>query len=312
MAARHMIGHYMNSITILMNMIEQARYYQIPVGNLPKDTSQYACDLFYSRHLIKNNYVLWCSPTSMPDLGGKQYDDYRLIQNNSENMSQTSVQINTPGFYQNICLDLELASLSISALLQLTKINEFEGASSVNFSVAQQASIEQMMSGEAMGTGVFSSYYDESALCLPSLRIMRNMVQAWIKDISAYSDPLADMQIIHFYRWLMSPSSLLFDPALKRTLQGYMRKLCMLLINELKRLGAHVIYADLSRIIICTNKVELDDAVNSLKYLLNNIHGKELFGTIHIETNKIWNVLLWLDSVRLIFIPLTVLIHLVL
>jgi DNA polymerase epsilon subunit 1 len=72
-----MIGHYMNSNTILANMIEQARYFQVPIGNLPKDSSLYACDLFCARHLYRNNYVLWCSPTSIPDLGGKQFDDYR-------------------------------------------------------------------------------------------------------------------------------------------------------------------------------------------------------------------------------------------
>jgi hypothetical protein len=79
------------------------------------------------------------------------------------------IQINNSGFYQNICLDMDITSLSISALLQLTKINEFEGASSVNFSVAPQSSIEQMMNGE-MGSNIFSSYYDEAALTLPALR----------------------------------------------------------------------------------------------------------------------------------------------
>ena len=126
-AAKHMLGHFMNSNAILANMIEQARYYQVPLGNLPKDAALYACDLFYARHLYKSNYVLWCSPTSIPDLGGKQYDDYRLIQNNAENGSNVCVQMNNPGFYQNICLDLEITSLPVSALLQLTKINEFDG-----------------------------------------------------------------------------------------------------------------------------------------------------------------------------------------
>jgi len=83
-AAKHLIAHFMNSNTIFANMIEQSRYFQVPIGNLPKDAALYACDLFYARHLYKNNYVLWCSPTSVPDLGGKQYDDYRLIQNNTE------------------------------------------------------------------------------------------------------------------------------------------------------------------------------------------------------------------------------------
>lgn len=161
----------MNSRTILANMIEQSRYYQIPIGNLPQDAPSYACDLFYARHLAKNNYVLWCSPTSIPDLGGKQYDDYRLIQNNDEfGTNSISVQMNNSGFYQNICLDLEITSLSISALLQLTKINEFDGASSVNFSVAPQTSLEQMISGD-MGTAIFSSCYDEAALSLPVLKL---------------------------------------------------------------------------------------------------------------------------------------------
>jgi hypothetical protein len=28
-------------------------------------------DLFYARHLRKQNFVLWYSPTEKPDLGGK-------------------------------------------------------------------------------------------------------------------------------------------------------------------------------------------------------------------------------------------------
>lgn len=87
-----------------------------------------------------------------------------------ESSGQLSVHVNTPGYYQNICLDMEITSLSISALLQLTKINEFEGASSVNFSVAPQTSLEQMIAGD-MGSAIFSSYYDEAALTLPALKL---------------------------------------------------------------------------------------------------------------------------------------------
>lgn len=113
---------------------------------------------------------------------------------------------------------MEITSLSISALLQLTKINEFDGASSVNFSVAPVASLEQMMSGD-LGTAIFSSYYDEGALSLASLRVMRTMVQNWLRDVASYSNAFADIQIIHFYRWLQSPESLMYDPAIMRTLQ---------------------------------------------------------------------------------------------
>jgi hypothetical protein len=44
-----------------------------------------------------------------------------------------------------------------------------KGASSVNFSVAPQTTLEQMMSGE-LGSSIYSSYYDEGALTLSSLK----------------------------------------------------------------------------------------------------------------------------------------------
>lgn len=31
---------------------------------------------------------------------------------------------------------------------------------------------------------------------------------------------------------------------------------------------------------------------------MNNIQNKDLFSTVHIETNKVWTVLMWLDSVN--------------
>lgn len=55
------------------------------------------------------------------------YFNFRLVQNHSETNSACLVQVNNSGFYHNICLDMDINSLSISALLQLNKINEFEG-----------------------------------------------------------------------------------------------------------------------------------------------------------------------------------------
>ena len=61
-------------------------------------------------------------------------------------------------------------------------------------------------------------------------------------------------QIIHFYRWLRSPKSLLYDPALGRTLLQLMKKLLLQLLAEFKRLGASIVFADFNRIIIATKK----------------------------------------------------------
>lgn len=75
-----------------------------------------------------------------------------------------------------------------------------------------------------------------------------------------------------------------------------MKKLCILLINELKRMGAHIVFADLTRVIVCTNKLSVEDAVPYMEYLIKNLQSKDLFNTIHIDTNKIWTLLMWNDS----------------
>ena len=38
-------------------------------------------DLFYARHLRKQNFVLWYSPTEKPDLGGKALKKCNVIVN---------------------------------------------------------------------------------------------------------------------------------------------------------------------------------------------------------------------------------------
>lgn len=72
------------------------RYFHIPVGNLPEDISTFGSDLFFARHLQRHNHLLWLSPTSRPDLGGKEADDNRLVM---EFDDRATVEINNSGCY---------------------------------------------------------------------------------------------------------------------------------------------------------------------------------------------------------------------
>ena len=75
------VTHYHVTITCLLlivmwllhtqNQLEQARFAHIPIGNLPADVSTYVADVFYSRHLLRHNHVLWASLSDRPDLGGE-------------------------------------------------------------------------------------------------------------------------------------------------------------------------------------------------------------------------------------------------
>ncbi len=56
------------------------------------------------------------------------------------------------------------------------------------------------------------------------LIVSSTMVVGWVKDVTQYQNALADEQVIYFYHWLRSSTCLLYDPALRRTLQKLMKK----------------------------------------------------------------------------------------
>ncbi|RMC06098.1 hypothetical protein DUI87_17643 [Hirundo rustica rustica] len=291
-AARRMIRHYLNLDTCLSQAFEMSRYYHIPIGNLPDDISTFGSDLFFSRHLRRHNHLLWLSPTARPDLGGKEADDNRLVMEFDE---RASVEINNPGCYSTVCLELDIQSLAVNTVLQSHHVNDMEGGSSMNisFDVIQQASLEDMVTGNQAAN--IPASYDETALCSNTFRILKSMVVSWVKEITQYHNVYADNQVIHFYRWLRSPSSLLYDPALHRTLHNMMKKLFLQLVAEFKRLGSSVVYANFNRIILCTKKRRIEDAISYMEYIINSIHSKEIFHSLTISFSHCWEFLLWMD-----------------
>uniref|UniRef100_A0A4W3JDP1 DNA polymerase epsilon catalytic subunit n=1 Tax=Callorhinchus milii TaxID=7868 RepID=A0A4W3JDP1_CALMI len=282
---RRMIRHYLSLDSVLSKAFEMARYYHIPIGNLPDDISIFGSDLFFSRHLRRHNHLLWLSPTSRPDLGGKEADDSRLVMEYDE---RSAVEINNPDCYST-------GILAVNSILQSHHVNDMEGASSigVSFDVIQQASLEDMMSGNQAANALAS--YDETALCSNTFRILKSMVVGWVKEITHYQNVYADNQVMHFYRWLRSPSSLLFDPALHRTLHNMMKKLFLQLVAEFKRLGSSVVYANFNRIILCTKKRRIEDAIGYVEYITKSIHSREIFHSLSISFSRCWEFLLWMD-----------------
>lgn len=90
-------SYFISYNLIMINFIPyQFRYYHLPVGNLPDDVSTFGSDLFFARHLKRHNHLLWLSPGSRPDLGGKEADDNRLVMEFDE---RASVEINNPACY---------------------------------------------------------------------------------------------------------------------------------------------------------------------------------------------------------------------
>nr|XP_023689121.1 DNA polymerase epsilon catalytic subunit A [Paramormyrops kingsleyae]XP_023689122.1 DNA polymerase epsilon catalytic subunit A [Paramormyrops kingsleyae]XP_023689123.1 DNA polymerase epsilon catalytic subunit A [Paramormyrops kingsleyae] len=290
--ARRMIRHYLNLDSCLSQAFDMARYYHLPVGNLPEDVSIFGSDLFFARHLRKHNHLLWLSPTARPDLGGKEADDSRLVMESEE---RANMEINAHGCYSTVCMELDLQSLAVNTILQSQHVNDMEGGASlgVSFDVIQQSSLEDMMAGN-QGVSTVASY-DETALCSNTFRILKSMVVGWVREITQYHNVYADNQVVHFYRWLCSPSSLLYDPALHRTLHNMMKKVFLQLVAEFKRLGSSVVYGNFNRIILCTKKRRISDAVAYVEYITNSIHSREIFHSLSISFSRCWEFLLWMD-----------------
>ncbi|TSU24182.1 DNA polymerase epsilon catalytic subunit A [Bagarius yarrelli] len=267
--ARRMIKHYLNLDSCLSQAFDMARYYHLPVGNLPEDISIFGSDLFLARHLRKHNHLLWLSPTTRPDLGGKEADDSRLVMESDE---RGTVEINTQGCFSTVCVELDIQSLAVNTILQSQHVNDMEGGASmgVSFDVIQHASLEDMM-------------------------ILKSMVVGWVREITQYHNVYADNQVMHFYRWLRSPSSLLYDPALHRTLLSMMKKIFLQLVAEFKRLGSSVVYGNFNRMILSTKKRRIDDAIAYVEYITNSIHSREIFHSLSITFSRCWEFLLWMD-----------------
>lgn len=118
-------------------------------------------------------------------------------------------------------------------------------------------------------TAVSWQYCSQPCYRILFSRILKGMIHSWLHEVSAYQNQYADAQLMHFYRsvdssclkvcisivaritilvvralqsnpcltlfccayrWLSSPSSLLYDPALCRMVQRMMKKLFLQVI----------------------------------------------------------------------------------
>jgi hypothetical protein len=72
---------------------------------------------------------------------------------------------------------------------------------------------------------------------------------------------------------------------------------CSQLVAEFKRLGSVIVYANFNKIIICTKKHTIGDAIGYIEFVVQSIRNKELFHGIDISYLQCWEYLMWLDPV---------------
>ncbi|KAJ3352743.1 DNA polymerase epsilon catalytic subunit [Entophlyctis luteolus] len=299
-AAKRMMSHFLNLNSFLHERIELSRFADIPIGNIENDYPLFLTDVFFARRLTKSDMVLWYSPSERPDLGGREQDDNQLETDELRNF-----EMNHPGTYGNVCVEISVFNLAFNTVLQSSYVNEIEGVSDVDgLSLGNNSFVddqfrnvgnEQSNTNENQGIASLLNTSDEEIVSHKTLRILREMVQSWQYQFESRQDKLAEMMLEHFYRWLTSASSCVHDPAIINMIHRLMRKVFLQLVSEFKQLGSEVVFCNFEKLILATCKTSMKNAVHYTKYIIETICKKPVFQHIDIAATQFWEHVIWMD-----------------
>lgn len=308
-ACRRMMAGLLNCSQWLDECIGLSQYSDIPVGNLPSDAPLFLSDVFFARKLTLAKHILWWSPSSKPDLGGRQDDEFG--QGDSED-TLSGLEINTKGSYSTACCEIELKGLAINTILKAPLVNEIEGAFGVfGFTSDSMMVDEEIPAEDAVSTPAKRKRNGDVAtdtglrlwaatgtggVPTTTFQHLRTLLRGWYQEAHDSQNPFAQMMTDHLYRWLTRPSSCLYDPLLASLVKSLMRKVFLQMKAECQRLGGRMVYANMDKLIISTGKSSIPAAEASVSYLVRAVSEKPLFEHLVLVPLQYWSFLLWMNA----------------
>ena len=277
---RRMLSRYLALGSWLHVRIQDAGYFDVPIGNIDADEPLFYTDIEYARRLQRRDMVLWWSASGRPDLGGVEEDGQ-----STEELA--SPDFNYPGCYSNVCLNIQVKQLALNAVAQSGIVNEMEGSSGATAFDSASHTLRDYAKGDARATATLG----DSAISPQAFSVMKEMVKTWIEA----KDGATQLSIDHFWRWLAGGAARMYDPGLQRFVHGLMRKIFLQMLAEFKRLGSNVIAADFGRILLLTSKPP-GTAAAYATYLLNAVTSHELFRDVELRATRFYDFLLYMDS----------------
>ena len=290
---------YMNVVSF-PKRVSYARYGNLPVGNLGDDENFALYDLGLSRMLQKNRSLSWGSAVSgQPDLGTNLLPSANgsVVTNM---MGVTSINqdelwgdddqlispvIRRPGCYRSVCVDIDLQDLAIAALTDTANLPSFTMAAGATSVEADNRNANNPNSPTSVaffheGNGLQQSMMksseplgDEMATST-ALPMLRALIGAWLRDAFTSNNSVADSLLHHVYRVISHPDTLMHDPALHRVVLSIMKATFVRLLNELQRLGCHIVYATFHRITVATNKTSLAEAEEYINFVISTVRNQ--------------------------------------
>lgn len=264
---------------VMDKMLELAKFTQVPLCHLgDADVYVLAWDTLYGRQLQQHQHVLWMNESGKPDLGHVLQQSEDVIFTTSSSNSNSNLEWNKPGVYHSICVELDVAHLTVATILTSHLLDEMQGKPK-NATQQQQQLLHVI---------------DEQTQAAAAYHVLKKTVSEMYAAITAHS--CADQLLEHMYRWLQSSKSLLHDPILCKLVQQYMSKMWIQLLSSMRKMGAQLVFANTSKIIIETKKYTVEDAQTYVQYLIRTINKQPLFNWIGLTEVAYWDGLVWFDA----------------
>ncbi len=256
----------------------QCQVANIPVGSVPQNRSitSYAWDVVFARHLRGQKQILWATPLHRPDFGDAELtgdDALERTQRILQAATTPPLQVNNPGFYRSICLDVHIgAGLMTSAITNALFIDADAG----------EGELSMANDGKVISTGVTGH---TSQVNREAFRCLVTMVKSMAETGAKKPESRDAMQLLMsgLHGWMTSPSSLLYDSALLQKATTYMKRVFRLLLGEMRKHGCQIIYANPTRIVFATGKVRMMDVGPFWASVWKNLKAKTILNSIGLD-----------------------------
>ncbi|TPX34056.1 DNA-directed DNA polymerase [Synchytrium microbalum] len=277
-ACRKMMGHLMNVDGWVADRTAICRFANVPFCNVEPDYSVFLTDLILARRLQRKDMILWVSLARKPDLGGRE-QDY-----NADELTESAVlEVNVPGAYDSVCVEVEVFHLAKNTLLQTVAMADGD----LGFDSNIGTSVE-----EQLQNGLTRSITDESLLSGRVVEEVKGLVQEW-SHRSKRGDRWAALVLDQLPRWLSNPEAKLYDPALQALIHGMMRKSYSSIVADFKRLGSRVVYASFEKLILATTKHKIPQARAYIDYTIGAL--SKSFQHLTLVPVQYYQSLMWMD-----------------
>ena len=264
--------------------INLSNYTDVPLCNMHSDWAISYMDLLFARELVKKDMVLWYSVSERPDLGGRQEDSTQ-----PNLIDESEYEINNPGCFGNITLDLSVENLAFNTIIQAAMVNELEGSTSV---IGFEG---KTMDAHLKGDDAITSSSDYNQLNYATFRLIRDLIKMWYSNVTKSQGPFDTTMLNGFYRWLTNTSAKLHEPALLELIHGLMKKVFFQLVAQVRKMGCEIIYANFERIVANTSKKTLAKAIPFSGFLIDTIKNRNVLMMLGVRVSMVWEHVNWLD-----------------